>query len=229
MVRYQRAWALPRSVPENRTSNDESLDLRRAFINLRDSLVSVQFLYDVVLDDSVPAVDLNRGVDGSMGRLGRKEFRDAGFVSVPLTKILQVRRAIGQQAGCVDLSRHIREFPLDRLEVRDLLAERLSFLRVLCGLLEGPLGNSEGLCRDTNPATVESCHRDCEAFVQFSQQIVLGDPTAIEAEGDCVARANPHLVLLLQHGEAFRIGRYDESGNLVFLRARPGVHEDDLG
>src|SRR5207245_11297025 len=83
MVRYQRAWDLPCSVPENRTGNDESLDLRRAFINLRDSLVSVEFLHNVVLDESVPTVDLNGGVDGSVRGLRCKEFRDNGFVRVP--------------------------------------------------------------------------------------------------------------------------------------------------
>src|SRR5881296_4294678 len=95
MIRYQRAWAFPRSLPENRTRNDESLDLRRPFIDLRDALVSIQLLHDVVLDESVPTVDLNGGVDGSVGRLRREEFRDAGFVGVPLPEILQVRRAIG--------------------------------------------------------------------------------------------------------------------------------------
>src|SRR5213594_4609803 len=229
MIRYQRAWAFPCSLPENRTCNDEALDLRRPFIDLRDALVSIQLLHDVVFDESVPAVDLNRRIDGSMGCLRCEEFRDAGFVRVPLPEILQVRGAIGQQAGGVDLRRHVRELPLNRLEVRNLLAERLSFLRVLRGLLEGPLGNSEGLRRDADPAPVESCHRDGEAFVEFSQQIVFGDPTAIEAEGDRVARADSYLVLLLPDGEAFRIARHDERRDLVFFRARPGVHDDDLG
>src|SRR5207249_4530253 len=95
MIRYQRAWAFPCSLPENRTRNDESLGLSRPFIDLRDALVSIQLLHDVIFDESVPAVDLNRGVDGSMGRLRREEFRDAGFVGVPLSKILQARGAIG--------------------------------------------------------------------------------------------------------------------------------------
>src|SRR6266705_4773744 len=172
MIRYQRAWAFPRSLPENRTRNDESLDLRRPFVDLRDPLVSIQLLHHVVFDESVPAVDLNGRVDGSVGRLRREEFRDAGLIRVPLAEILQVRGAIVEQAGGVDLGCHVRELPLNRLEVCNLLAERLSFLRVLRGFLEGPLSNSEGLRRDADPATVESCHRDSEAFVEFSQQIV---------------------------------------------------------
>src|SRR5436309_1397678 len=77
------------------------------------------------------------------------------------------------------------------------VTRRGSCLRVLRGFLEGPLGDSEGLRRNADPATIESCHCDCEALVQLSQQIVSGNPTAIEAECDRVARANSHLVLLL--------------------------------
>src|SRR6267378_6364368 len=83
------------SAAEDRAGNDESLDLRRPFINLRDTLISIQLLHDVVFDESVPAVDLNGGVDGSVRRLRREEFRDARFVRVPPPKILQVRGAIG--------------------------------------------------------------------------------------------------------------------------------------
>src|SRR2546428_13837942 len=102
MVRYQRAWDLPCSVPENRTGNDQSLDLRRAFINLRDSLVSVEFLHNVVLDESVPAVDFNGGVDGSVRGLRWKELRDTGFVRLPPPGVLGVCDAIGYgTAGAV--------------------------------------------------------------------------------------------------------------------------------
>src|SRR6267143_5336300 len=57
------------SSAENRTGNDESLDFRGALINLRDPLVAVQFLHHVVLDETIPAVDLHGGVDGPVGGL----------------------------------------------------------------------------------------------------------------------------------------------------------------
>src|SRR6267143_4253344 len=57
------------SSAENRTGNDESLDFRGAFVNLRDPLVAVQFLHHVVLDETIPAVDLHGGVDGPVGGL----------------------------------------------------------------------------------------------------------------------------------------------------------------
>src|SRR2546425_923329 len=185
--------------------------------------------HHVLLEKPVPAVNLNRGVDGSMGRLRREELRDTRFVRVPLPTIFQVCGAVGQQPGRVDLRRHVRELPLDRLELRDLLSERLPFLRVLRGLLEGPLADAERLGGDANPAPVERLHRDREPFVKVSQEVLLRNPTAIKPEGDRVARADSHLVLLLQHGEALGVGRDDECGDLVFPRARPSIHDNNLG
>src|SRR5438128_204576 len=217
------------SAAENRTRDDEPLDLGGPFVDFRDALIPVQLPHHVILDESVAAVNLNRGVDGSMGRLRREELRDARFVRVPLPTIFQVRGAVGQQPGRVDFRRHVRELPLDRLEIRDLLSERLPFLRVLRGLLEGPLADAERLGCDSDPSSVERLHRDREAFVKVSQEVLLRNPTAIKPEGDRVARADSHLVLLLQHGEALGVGRDDECGNLVFLRARPRINDNNLG
>src|SRR5713226_4172067 len=225
---YHPEWASDGLSAENRTRNDEPLDFRGALIDLRDPLVAVQFLDDVIFDKTIPAVDLDGGVDGPVRGLRGEKLRHARFVRVSTAELLRLCRPIRQQARGVDFRRHVRKLPLDCLEFGDSLAERLPLLRILRGLVQGPLRDAEGLRRDADPTAVEGGHRDVEALVQIPQQVLLRDPHVIEAEEDRVARADSHLVLLLEDGEALRLRRDDEGGDLVFRLPGPCVPDDDL-
>src|SRR3990170_5572676 len=154
--------AAPRSLPKNRTRNGEPLNFRGALIQFRDSLVPVQLLDDVVLDESVPAMDLDRVVHGPVRGLAREQLRRARLVRVLNAAVLHPRGSVCEDPRGLDFRRHVRELPLDRLELRDLLAERLPLLRVLQALLEGPLRDPEGLRRNPDPPAVEGRERNVE-------------------------------------------------------------------
>src|SRR3989304_4957954 len=74
--------APPPSLPKNRTRDGEPLNFRGALIQFRDSLVPVQLLDDVVLDESVPAMDLDRVGHGPVRGLAREQLRRARLVRV---------------------------------------------------------------------------------------------------------------------------------------------------
>ena len=69
-----------------------------------------------------------------------ERLRHAGL-EVGARGILQPRRLQRQQPGCLDLRGHVGELELDRLVLRDRLAERLALLRVAQRELQRALGD----------------------------------------------------------------------------------------
>src|SRR5439155_6858452 len=150
-----RRWAerpgmWPESAPYDRAGDDQPLDFRGPFVDFRHPLIAVQLLDDVILDESVSSVDLNRGIDRAVGGLGGEQLRDARLIGVSTAEVLQLGGAVGEKSSRLDLRRHVRDLPLDRLELRDFLTEGVPFLRILDRFVESPLTDSEGLGGDAD-------------------------------------------------------------------------------
>src|SRR5208282_2770564 len=86
-------------------------------------------------------------------RVTEKTF-DFELLGARLAAILERRRAMGEQARRVDLDRHVGELPLNRLVLRNRLAEGQALLRVLQRRLERGACDSERLRRDPDAAAV---------------------------------------------------------------------------
>ena len=56
------------SLPRNRTRDDEPLDLRGPLVGFRDMPVAAWLLDDIIHDEPVPGVDLDRVVQGRKPR-----------------------------------------------------------------------------------------------------------------------------------------------------------------
>src|SRR5436190_18982801 len=155
--------------PEDRTRDHESLDLARPLVDLRDLRVAVVPLDRELLGVAVAAEDLDR--------LGRLAPRDLGRVELRLRPLLRVRqalpaaprRAVDEEARCVDLRRHVGELPLDRLEVGDSLPELAPLEGVLPRDVVRRLRDPDRLSGDPDPAAVERRHRDGKAPSRLSQ------------------------------------------------------------
>ena len=202
---------VPDEVPEDLARDHEPLDLARALVDLGDLRVAVVALDRELLRVAVAAEDLDRLRGLAPRHLGREQLRLRALLGVRRAGRLQPRRPIDEQARGVDLGRHVGELPLDRLEVRDALTERVALLRVLARDVVGRLRDAERLRGDTDPAAVERRHRDGEALVLLVQEAVALDVRALD--DDVVRRRRVETELLLVARHANVIGVEDEGGH----------------
>src|SRR5439155_12320403 len=125
-----------RSFLEDLFGDDELHDLAGPLIDLGDLRVAVVALGREVFQIAIAPEDLHAIAAGFDRDVAGEKLRFGGGEDVILARVLQSRRAPGQQAGGVNLGRHVREHPLDRLEIGDRLAERLALLGVRQGVLK---------------------------------------------------------------------------------------------
>ncbi len=93
-----------------------------------------------------------------------KQLRHPGLEVGALAGVLHPRRLAGQQAGRLDLGRHVGELELDRLVLGDRLAEGLALLAVAEGQLERALGDADAAGGDVDAADLERVHHLHEAL-----------------------------------------------------------------
>ena len=139
-----------------------------------------------------------------------------------LALLAEPRGAVDEHARRLDLGRHVRELPLDRLEVGDALAELPAFERVGAGRVVGGLGDADRLRGDADPAAVERLHRDGEALAVLAEQTVGIDPHAVQHDVGGRARVEPELLFLLADLDALGVAVDDEARD-----ARVGAREQD--
>ncbi len=72
----------------------------------------------------------------------------------------------GEQAGGLDLRRHVGQLELDRLMLGDRLAECPALLGVLEGQLQRALGEADAAGGDVDAAELERVHHLAEALVE---------------------------------------------------------------
>src|SRR5438874_7936758 len=164
---------------EDLARDDQSLDLTRALVDLRDLCIAVVALDRKLLRVAVPAEDLDRFARLATCHLGSKQLRLRTFLCVRESVLLAPSCSVDEQPGGVDLRRHVGELPLNRLKVSDPLPERVSFARVLPSNVVGSLRDPERLRGDADPASVEGRHRNREALVLLVQQPVGTDLRAL--------------------------------------------------
>src|SRR5215475_4132112 len=107
-----------------------ALDLVRSFADLQDLLVAVEPRDRRLLDESVPAVDLQRLVHDAVRQLAGVELRHRGLLREVAALVLEPRGLVDEVPSRLDLDGHVRELELDRLKARDRLPELLALLRV---------------------------------------------------------------------------------------------------
>src|SRR6185295_51816 len=106
----------------------DALDVGRPFVDLGDARVAEQALDLEVIRIARAAVDLEALVRAEVRGARRQELRLRGRLRAALLAIAQPRGLEHEQARSIQLGRHVGELPLDRLEVRDRLAELLALL-----------------------------------------------------------------------------------------------------
>ena len=137
------------------------------------------------------AVDLDAVLGGAHGDLAREQFRHRRLASGPATMILQIGRAVHQQAGGLDSRRHIREFPLDGLERRDRLAELPTLSDIGASDFVRTLGEAHGERGDANAARVANLQRVDQALALFAQQLIGLHLTVLKDHLCGIARPHP--------------------------------------
>src|SRR5919109_3312527 len=166
--------------PEDRARDHEPLDLARPLVDLGDLRVAVVALDRELLRVPVAAEDLDRLAGLPPRRLRGEELRLRALLAVRPALLLQPRRPIDEQPRRVDLGRHVRELPLDGLEVADPLAELPPLERVAAGDVVGGLRDPERLRRDADAPAVERRHRHLEALALLVQEPVAVDKRVLD-------------------------------------------------
>ncbi len=118
---------------------------------------------------------------------------------------------VGEGAGGLDLHGHVGEHELDALEVGDRLAELLAFLDVALGVVEGALGDAEGLGRDGDAGVVQGLHRGGEAGALGADHAVGGDADVVEVDLAGRGALDAELLLRGAEGDAL-VGLLDDEG-----------------
>ena len=131
-----------------------------------------------------------------------------------------------EQAGRLDLGRHVGDHELDRLVHRDRHAELDALLGVVGGELERRLGDADGHRGHAGARAVEGHHRELEALVLLAEQVVGGDLDVVERDHRGVGGALAELVLLLVHGHAVGVARDDERGDAAVAGLLVGLGVD---
>src|SRR5436305_10380461 len=115
-----------RSVSEQLARDHEALNLARALADGGQLHIAEVLLGGIVLHETVAAVDLDAVVGDLHRDLAGVQLGHGRLERGPLSARLEVRGLVRQQTRRLDLRRGIGQLPLDRLEARDRLAERLA-------------------------------------------------------------------------------------------------------
>src|SRR6478672_11132106 len=190
---------LLRSGAQQRTCDDQALDLARALVDLGDLGVAVVALGREVLRVAVAAEDLDRLAGPVAGDAAGEELGLRALDRVGPAGVLQAGCAQDQRARRFDLRLHLGEPVADRLEAADRAPERRALLGVARRHVERRLGDADRLRGDPDPAAVERRERDAHAGAWRPE--ALGR-RLIEREVGRRGRVLAELLLLARHGEA---------------------------
>src|SRR5829696_594768 len=158
---------------EQLLADHHALDLGGALSDQEQRGVAVEPLDLVLLRVAVAAVDAERLLHDLLAGLGGEQLGHARLEIRALPRVLHARGLQREQPGGLDLRGHVRQLELDRLVLRDRLAERLALLRVAQRQLEGALGDANSAGRHVDPADLERVHHLREA---------LSEPVLLPAE-----------------------------------------------
>src|SRR3954447_1886736 len=221
-------------------ADHHALDLGSDLADQEEGRVPVEALDLVLLRVAVAAVDAERVLHDLLAGLRGEQLRHAGLEVRALAGVLEAGGLAGEEACGLDLGRHVRELELDRLVLRDRLAERLWRLRVTERQLERARGDADAAGRDVHPPHLERVHHLAEALVEAGLLAAedAGGRAAIVAV-DELGRLDALVAHLLDLGrdlEALELARVllgarlllgDEARHALVGRARLGVRLRD--
>src|SRR5258707_8702533 len=114
-------------------ADHHALDLRGALADQEQRRVAVEALDLVLLRVAIAAVDAEALLDALLAGLRGEQLGHPGLEIGALTGVLHASGFAGDEAGGLDLRRHVGELELDRLVLGDRLAEGLALLAVTEG------------------------------------------------------------------------------------------------
>src|SRR5581483_6185828 len=222
------------------------LDLLGALEEVVDLGVAVPALDGEVADVAVAAEDLDGPLgDPDRGAAGLELAHRAFGVLVAVAVAGQPQGPVAEQAGGVDLGGHVGQHEGDGLVLDDRPAELGALPGVVEGELVGGPGDAHGLDADDRTAGLEGAHgrlgRRLAALPgpgQAGLELLLAAEEAVGRDADVVedhlgrvAGPDPHLLLLLAHGQAGCAGGHDEGGLTPGAERRVdgGHHHMDAG
>src|SRR6266516_2028881 len=159
-----------------------ALDLIRALADLQDLLVPVEARDRVLVHVPVAAVDLEGPIHGAVRELAGVELRLRRCQREVAALILAPGGLVDKIPDVLELSGHIRELELHRLEPRDRLAELPPLLRVSEGEVVGTLREPDAHRGDRDPPAVEDLEELLEALAPRAEEVPLGDRYVLEGE-----------------------------------------------
>ena len=128
-----------------------------------------------------------------------------------LAGVAQVRSAVREPARGLELGRDVGELELDRLELRDGLAELLAAARVVERHVEHRLGQAERQRGDGDAPDFERAEELAEPHRRVAEEMVVRDPDVVEEELPGVEAAPTDAAHLRAHGESGRVLLDDEA------------------
>src|SRR6516225_427125 len=182
--RLRRTSRLLQELPRH----DHALDLVGALVDLGDLRVAHHALDREVVHVAVAAEQLYRVGGHRHGHVGGQALARRGEerqVIDPLSghgPLGPGRRRVGELAGRLELHRHVGDHELQALEFRDRPAELLALPDVPERVVQGALGDAEGLRGDRDASVVQGAQRDLEAFPFLADQPGGRDRAVVEVQ-----------------------------------------------
>ena len=172
-------------------------------------------------------MDLHRGVGDAAEHLGREQLGHRRAVGDALAAVGARGGVVHHEPPGVDLSRGVREHPLDRLVGADRRTELHARFRVVDGRLEEALRGADRVRRQTQPSEVERAERDLEAVALVPDALPDVDAQTVEVELRRGGSMQTHLLVVRPDLESFRVALDGEGGDALRAARRSGVREDD--
>ena len=187
------------------------LDLVGAFADLEHLRIAVEAGHRRLEHVAEAAVDL----DGLRCRRYREatglQLRHRRFLEEGLPGVAQVRGAIREPPCRLELGRDVGELELDRLELRDGLAELHALPGVVRRHVEHGLGQAERQGRDRDAPDLERAQELAEPHRRIADEVIVGDPDVVEEQLAGVETPPADAAHLRAHGEAGGVLLHDEA------------------
>ncbi len=160
-------------------------------------------------------MDLYAFIGASHGNLAGVQLRHRRLQCRLHALIFHPRCTHREQPGRIDFGRHVRQLPLDRLELTDRFPELPPLPRIIQRRFISSLRHSQPQRRDGYAPAIENPHRVDEPVAFFAQQVFQRNLAVFEDELRRVAGAQAELVLFLARLESLCSFFDDESRKAV--------------